>query len=138
MAGLELAVGQNLFPVEQLGGPYRALRALKPLFFQETSKLGNSPFLQDLPRSVVLHHIYSRAPDELESPMQKNKLTPKQYSLWLDTHGEEQIWKGIKATLDDYASKIRARGDKEFSPVYPLMIQLGSPLSGNSHGSNGN
>ncbi|KAL7184457.1 hypothetical protein ACSBR2_026585 [Camellia fascicularis] len=37
--------------------------------------------------------------------MQRNKLTPLQYSLWLDSQGEDQIWKGIKATLDDYAAK---------------------------------
>uniref|UniRef100_A0A0D6QR93 Conserved oligomeric Golgi complex subunit 5 n=1 Tax=Araucaria cunninghamii TaxID=56994 RepID=A0A0D6QR93_ARACU len=138
MAELELVVGQNLFQVEQLGAPYRALRALKPLFFQETSRIASSPLLQDLPCSVVLHHLYSRAPDELESPMQRTKLTPKQYSLWLDSQGEEQIWKGIKATLDDYAAKISARGDKEFSPVYPLMLQLGSPLAQNTPVSKGN
>lgn len=129
MAELELAVGQNLFPVEQLGAPYRALRALRPILFLETCQLGASPLLQDLPLSVILHHLYSRGPDELQSPMQRNKLTPLQYSLWLDSQGEDQIWKGIKATLDDYAVKVRARGDKEFSPVYPLMIQLGSSLS---------
>ncbi|KAF3966332.1 hypothetical protein CMV_009553 [Castanea mollissima] len=93
MAELELAVGQNLFPVEQLGAPYRALRAFRPLIFLETSQL---------------------------------------YSLWLDSQGEDQIWKGIKATLDDYATNVRARGDKEFSPVYPLMLQLGSSLTKNA------
>ncbi|GJN14373.1 hypothetical protein PR202_gb01194 [Eleusine coracana subsp. coracana] len=97
MAELELAIGQNLFPVEQLGAPYRALRAFRP--------------------------------DELQSPLQRNKLTPLQYSLWLDSQGEDQIWKGIKATLDDYEMKIRSRGDKEFSAVYPLMLQIGSSLS---------
>ncbi|XWS22209.1 hypothetical protein CRYUN_Cryun29cG0014600 [Craigia yunnanensis] len=129
MAELELAVGQNLFPVEQLGAPYRALRAFRPLIFLETSQLGASPLLQDLPPSVILHHLYSRGPEELQSPLQRNKLTHLQYSLWLDSQGEDQIWKGIKATLDDYAAKIRARGDKEFSPVYPLMLRLGSSLS---------
>jgi hypothetical protein len=129
MAELELTVGQSLFPVEQLGPPYRALRAFRPLIFLETSQLGGSPLLQDLPPSVVLHHLYTRGPDELESPLQRNRLTPLQYSLWLDSQGEDQIWKGIKATLDDYAAKIRSRGDKEFSPVYPLMHQLGSSLT---------
>ncbi|KAH7578431.1 hypothetical protein ACOSP7_000298 [Xanthoceras sorbifolium] len=129
MAELELAVGQNLFPVEQLGAPYRALRAFRPLIFLETSQLGESPLLQDLPPSVILHHLYSRGPDELQSPLQRNKLTHLQYSLWLDSQGEDQIWKGIKATLDDYAAKVRARGDKEFSPVYPLMLQIGSSLT---------
>ncbi|GLT63331.1 hypothetical protein SLA2020_359040 [Shorea laevis] len=132
MAELELAVGQNLFPVEQLGAPYRALRAFRPLIFLETSQLGASPLLQDLPPSVILHHLYSRGPEELQSPLQRNKLTPMQYSLWLDSHGEDQIWKGIKATLDDYAAKVRSRGDKEFSPVYPLMLQLGSSLTENT------
>ncbi|CAH8386520.1 unnamed protein product [Eruca vesicaria subsp. sativa] len=129
MAELELAVGQNLFPVEQLGAPYRALRAFRPLIFLETSEMGSSPLIQDLPPSIVLHHLYTRGPDELESPMQKNRLSPKQYSLWLDNQKEDQIWKGVKATLDDYAVKIRSRGEKEFSPVYPLMLQIGSSLT---------
>lgn len=132
MAELELAVGQSLFPVEQLGAPYRALRAFRPLIFLDTSQLAASPLLQDLPPSIILHHLYTRGPDELQSPLQRNKLTPLQYSLWLDSQGEDQIWKGIKATLDDYASRVRARGDKEFSPVYPLMIQLGSSLTENA------
>jgi hypothetical protein len=135
MAELELAVGQNLFPVEQLGAPYRALRAFRPLIFLETSQLGASPLLQDLPPSVILHHLYSRGPDELQSPLQRNRLTHVQYSLWLDSQGEDQIWKGIKATLDDYAAKVRARGDKEFSPVYPLMLQVGSSLTENASAS---
>ncbi|KAK4758881.1 hypothetical protein SAY87_020182 [Trapa incisa] len=132
MAELELAVSQNLFKVEQLGAPYRALRAFRPLIFLETSQLGASPLLQDLPLNVILHHLYTRGTEELQSPVQRNRLTPLQYSLWLDSQGEDQIWKGIKVTLDDYAAKVRARGDKEFSPVYPLMLQLGSSLTNTS------
>ncbi|KAJ4772572.1 Conserved oligomeric Golgi complex subunit 5 [Rhynchospora pubera] len=128
MAELELAV-QNLFPVEQLGPPYRALRAFRPIIFLETSQLVQSPLLHDLPQSVILHHLYSRGPDELESPMQRNKLTVTQYSLWLDSQGEDQVWKGIKATLEDYEMKVRARGDKEFNPVYPIMLQIGSAMA---------
>ncbi|KAG6471116.1 hypothetical protein ZIOFF_072213 [Zingiber officinale] len=94
-----------------------------------------SSFLEtDQPPSVILlHHLYSRAPDELQSPLQSNQLTPKNYSMWLDdSHGEDQIWKGIKATLDDYQRKVRARGDKEFSLVYSLMLQIGSSLAENT------
>lgn len=131
MAELELAVTQNLYPVEQLGAPYRGLRAFRPLIFLETSQLGSSPLLQDFPPSVILHHLYSRGPDDLQSPLQRNKVTPLQYSLWMDSQGEDQIWKGIKATLDDYTAKVRSRGDKEFSPVYPLMQKIGASLTGN-------
>ncbi|PKA62218.1 hypothetical protein AXF42_Ash015103 [Apostasia shenzhenica] len=132
MAELELAIGQNLFPIEQLGPPYRALRAFRPIIFLETSQLENSPLLNDLPPSVILHHLYSRGPDELLSPLQRNKLTPLQYSLWLDSQGEDQIWKGIKATLEDYELKARAQGDKEFSSVYHLMMKIGSTILINS------
>ncbi|KAK9691342.1 hypothetical protein RND81_09G191000 [Saponaria officinalis] len=132
MAELELAVGQNLFPVEQLGPPYRALRAFRPVIFLDTAQLEASPLLQDLRPSTILHHLYSRGPDELQTPMQRNKLTPIQYSLWLDSQGEDQIWKGIKATLDDYESLVRSRSDKEFDPVYPIMLRIGSSVSGSS------
>ncbi|XP_072984460.1 conserved oligomeric Golgi complex subunit 5 [Typha latifolia] len=128
MAELELAVGQNLFPVEQLGAPYRALRAFRPVIFLETAQLERSPLLQDLPPSVILHHLYSRGPDDLQSPLQRNKLTPLQYSLWLDSQGEDLIWRGIKTTLDDYELRVRTRGDKEFSQVYILMLHIGSAL----------
>jgi len=125
---LELVVGQTLFPVEQLGSPYRALRAFRPLLFLKTSEFASNPLLQELPPSVILHHLYSQAPEELESPMRQSKLSPQQYSLWLDSQGEEQAWKGIKVTLDEYAAKVKARGDKEFSPIYLLMLQLGTLL----------
>ncbi|KAG6547278.1 hypothetical protein Mapa_011214 [Marchantia paleacea] len=134
MAELELVVGQSLYPVEQLGAPYHALRAFRPLIFLDTSQLSGSPLLKELPLSVVLHHLYSRGPEELESPMKKLRLSFQQYSLWLDNQGEEQIWKGIRGTLDDYAARVKARGDKEFSPVYPLMLQLGSSLIDHGQG----
>ncbi|KAF3445032.1 hypothetical protein FNV43_RR14725 [Rhamnella rubrinervis] len=34
-------------------------------------------------------------------------LIPLQNSLWLDSQGEDQIWKGEKETLDDYASRLQ-------------------------------
>ncbi|EEF38383.1 conserved hypothetical protein [Ricinus communis] len=108
MVELELTVGQNLFPVQQFGPPYRALRA-----FRSATKCDTSPLI-------------------LLRPLQRNRLTQLQYSSWLDSQGEDQIWKGIKATLDDNAAKVRSRGDKEFSPVYPLMLRLGSSLTKNA------
>ncbi|CAA6656559.1 unnamed protein product [Spirodela intermedia] len=113
MAELELAVGQNLLPVEQLGAPYRALRALRRLIFLDTALLAGSPLLQELPASAVLHHLYSRRSD----------LTPLQYSLWMDSHGEEQIWKGVKATVDGY---LAGAGE---DPVCALMLRVGAEMA---------
>jgi hypothetical protein len=42
---LEFAVGEKLYPVEQLGAPYRAVRAFRPLLFLETEQFPNSPLL---------------------------------------------------------------------------------------------
>eukprot|EP00850_Spirogloea_muscicola_P018813 SM000176S03144 [mRNA] locus=s176:243275:249137:+ [translate_table: standard] len=128
MADFEFHVGQSLYPLERLGAPFRALRAFRPLIFLETSLLASSPLLQELPPSVVLHHLFSRAPDELESPLQRNRLSPAKYSLWLDSHSEEDTWKGIRAGLESYAQAVRARGDREFTPIYPLMLSLGQSL----------
>ncbi|CAI6007212.1 unnamed protein product [Closterium sp. NIES-65] len=85
-------------------------------------------FCLDLPPSVVLHHLFSRAPPELLSPFTRIQQPPARYSLWLDQHSQQQAWQGIKASLDDYVGNVRARGGKEFHPVYAVMLQLGQTL----------
>ena len=84
MAELEAAVGQNLFPVEQLGAPFRVVRAFRPLLFLETAAVRDSPLRKELPPSVVLHHLYSRAPAELQSPHARNGLSPAQVGVGHD------------------------------------------------------
>lgn len=71
-------MGQHLLPLEQLGGPARALRAFRRLLFVESADLEGSPVLKELPRPEVLHHLYSRAPAELQSPHTRSSLTPAQ------------------------------------------------------------
>ena len=46
----------------------------------------------------------------------------------MDKHTEEEIWHLIKSTLESYASQVNARGEKEFTPVYPVMMALGPEL----------
>ena len=78
LAELEAAVGQQLLPLEQLGGAARALRAFRRLLFLESSEVEGSPLLKELPRPEALHHLYSRAPPALESPHTRSGLTPSQ------------------------------------------------------------
>jgi hypothetical protein len=115
-----------MFQVEQLGAPYRALRVLKPLFFQETTKLGSSPLLQDLPRSVFLHHLYSRAPNELESPLQREKLTPKKYSLWLDFKEKSKFGKVSKLLWMIMLQRLVSKEIKD-SALYILLFYNWTP-----------
>eukprot|EP00898_Chlorokybus_atmophyticus_P001187 jgi/Chlat1/2069/Chrsp17S02540 len=127
-AELELVVAQNIYPVEKLGAPYRALRAFRPLIFLETHQLESSPLLQELPASAVLHHLFTRGPDELQSPHRRAGLTAAQYSLWLDQHSEEDVWRGVKASLDAYAQLIKSRGEPQFAPIYPIIMSVGQRL----------
>lgn len=46
-------MGQQLLPLEQLGGPARALRAFRRLLFLEGPELEGSPLLKELPRPEV-------------------------------------------------------------------------------------
>lgn len=78
-------MGQNLFLVKQLGTPYVALCAFSPVIFLEILCLLGSPLLLNLPASDILHRLYSRGPDELQLPMQRNNFTPLWYCLWLDS-----------------------------------------------------
>lgn len=75
---MEVAVGQNIWPLQAIGPPHAMLRALRPLLFVETPAIPQSPFLNHLPATVVLHHLYSRAPAALQSPHIRSGLTPAQ------------------------------------------------------------
>jgi hypothetical protein len=99
MAELELALAA-VAPVESVGAPYRALRALRPLLFLETPAVAASPLVEELPRSVVLHHLLSRAPPEVLSPHVRAGLTPAKYAAWLASASEADVWRGVAASLD--------------------------------------
>jgi hypothetical protein len=127
MAQLEFAVSL-LYPVKDLGMPYRILRALRPFLFRETSTIQECPELQILPPSVILHHLFSRGTPSLQLPHAVRGWTVTKYSEWLDSHSEEEIWQLIKNSLDLYANQVNQRGEKEFTPIYPVLLQLGPSL----------
>lgn len=119
---VQAAVGRCLFPVERLGAPFRTLRAFQTLLSMDTGDVSSGLVLRDIPKIVVLHHLYSRAPPGLASPHTRTGLSPSQYSLWLDNHSAEAAGDGVKAALDACSSK--AKGQQGFDEVYPLMMAL--------------
>lgn len=122
ISDLQVAVGQHLYPVERLGPPYKAFRAFRALLFLETGNIQGSPVLKELPRSVVLHHLFSRAPPGLMSPYVRSGLSPSQYSHWIDQQSIEGVVMGIQACLEACQSK--AKDQKGFQEVYPVMLEL--------------
>jgi len=122
MAELQLAVGSSLYPLEQLGQPYRILKAFRSLLFTETSSILSSPLLRELPPSVTAHHIFSRLPAEVQAPHERSGLTAAQYSLWLDTHSTEEALAGGKQALD--ASEPQWRASPEAAGIVGIILQL--------------
>ena len=78
MAELEAAVADYLLPLDVIGAPHRVLRAFRPLIFLGTPELAASLLVAALPPSIVLHHMYSRAPAALQSPHIRSGFTPAQ------------------------------------------------------------
>eukprot|EP00894_Picocystis_sp_ML_P002723 jgi/Pico_ML_1/53240/g3817.t1 len=97
--------------------------ALKTLLFTETSALGGSTVLQDMPRIHVLHHLFSRAPLELQSPYARMGLPASKFNAWLDEHTEDDAMEAVRESLSAYSS---LQGGMAFDPVYLVLQKLSS------------
>ncbi|XP_023278745.1 conserved oligomeric Golgi complex subunit 5 [Seriola lalandi dorsalis] len=125
-AQMEMAVGPLCRRVSDLGRPYRMLRSFRPLLFQTSELIANSPAVGDLiPYSTLLHFLFTRAPSELKSPHQRAEWSIARYSQWLDDHpSERDRLTLIRGALEAYVQSVRARQGKEFASIYPIMLQL--------------
>uniref|UniRef100_A0A3Q3WBS5 Conserved oligomeric Golgi complex subunit 5 n=1 Tax=Mola mola TaxID=94237 RepID=A0A3Q3WBS5_MOLML len=126
-AHMEMAVAPLCRRVSDLGRPYRMLRAFRPLLFQTNEVIASSPAVGDLiPYSTLMHFLFTRAPAELKSPHQTVLcIIIARYSQWLDDHpSERERLSLLRGALEAYVQSVRARKGKEFSPIYPVMLQL--------------
>ncbi|KAM7377824.1 hypothetical protein PAMA_012969 [Pampus argenteus] len=125
-AQMEMAVAPLCRRVSDLGKPYRMLRSFRPLLFQTSELIASSTAVGDLiPYSTLLHFFFTRAPSELKSPHQRAEWSIARYSQWLDDHPSERDRLSlIRGALEAYVQSVRARQGKEFSPIYPIMLQL--------------
>ncbi|XP_068713905.1 conserved oligomeric Golgi complex subunit 5-like [Montipora foliosa] len=132
MAQIEFALGPLCHKVSDLGKSYKLLRSFRPLLFQTPQDIVDNPSLgESLSRSVVLHYLFSRAPNELKYPHEVAGWSLSYYSQWLDEHvSEEEKLALIKGTLEAYAQSVRSRGEKEFAAMYPIMLQILQAASG--------
>jgi len=134
MAQIEVAVGPLCHKVSDLGKSYKLLRSFRPLLFQTSEDILHNPSLgESLPHSVVLHYLFSRAPNELKYPHEVAGWSLSFYSQWLDEHtSEEERLALIRGTLEAYVQSVRSRGEKEFAAIYPIMLRILQAASGGS------
>ncbi|XP_075414657.1 conserved oligomeric Golgi complex subunit 5 [Tenrec ecaudatus] len=123
---MELAVGPFCRRISDLGKSYRMLRSFRPLLFQTSERVASSPALGDIiPYSVVIQFLFTRAPAELKSPLQRAEWSHARFSQWLDDHpSEKDRLFLIRGALEAYVQSVRSREGKEFAPVYPIMVNL--------------
>ncbi|KAF8972928.1 Golgi transport complex subunit 5-domain-containing protein [Flammula alnicola] len=117
MTGLEFALnafivdntqnkrGGNL---ELIGDEYRALRAMRPLFFLENKELASRSHTAGLPPLIVLHHILVRSPIPL--PHKLHGWQEAEYVRWVDEHSEEESWTLVEGGLTHWEKVSETEG----------------------------
>jgi hypothetical protein len=134
-AEVEAAVAAHLAPPAALGTPLRAGRALRRLLFASNAELAaaapGAGALKGVPRLEALLHLFSRAPAALEAPHARARLSPAQFSLWLDDHSEAEALRFISTALEAGAPKA-LKADPACGPLLALMRALAAGGGGSA------
>ena len=125
-AQLEAALAPLNLKTQEYGRELLTAKAFRPLLFQTPSDIVASPSVGGVvPYSVVLHHLFSRAPADLQSPYRVSGWSLSRYSRFLDDHPRERDrLMVISGGLDAYAQAVRERGETHYAVMYPLMKDL--------------
>ncbi|CAF0791631.1 unnamed protein product [Adineta ricciae] len=125
-AQMELALVPFCRRLTDLGKHYKILKAFRPLLVLNTDEFQNNSVVGDVvPYDVVLHHLFARAPDDLRSPHQVMNWSISRYIQWLDEHPNmNDRLTMMKNTLDTYVQTVRNRQQKEFAPIYVIILNI--------------
>jgi len=109
MTELEFAIAP-LQTVKEVGEPYRALKALKTALFKELpnviSSTNSNQIMEDLPLHVQLHLAWSSLPQsDFPSPWVLLSFSITQYSDWLDTHSDKELWQRLTPSIQSILSE---------------------------------
>jgi hypothetical protein len=125
MAEFEMAFTPFECKLSEVGAAYRQLRALRPLLFCDVQGIVNSRAVGEaITVSLVIHHLFSHAPEEILPPHNLKGWTFEQYSRWLDERTEAEKLRAIRESLEIYANSVKERGGLEFDPIYPIMLEM--------------
>ncbi|XP_071442716.1 conserved oligomeric Golgi complex subunit 5 [Hetaerina americana] len=106
---------------------FHTLRSLRPIILSaeipKIEELTNPD--SPVPPSLVMFSLFARGPTELLSPYESMNWSVERLSRWLDTHVSEREQLEIaRGSLERYESEVRQRGEKQFHPVYPIMVAV--------------
>ncbi|CAF0895279.1 unnamed protein product [Rotaria sordida] len=125
-AQIELALSPFCRRLIDLGKHYKILKAFRSLLILNTEEFQNNSAIGDVvPYDIVLHHLFSRAPIEMRSPHQVMNWSITRYIQWLDEHPNmSDRLAMIKGTLETYVQTVRNRQQKEFAPIYVIILNI--------------
>ncbi|CAF1271196.1 unnamed protein product [Adineta steineri] len=125
-AQIELALSPFCRRLTDLGKHYKILKAFRSLLILTTDEIQNNSAVGDIvPYDIVLQHLFSRAPSEMRSPHQAMNWSISRYIQWLDEHPKmSDRLAMIKGTLDTYVQIVRNRQQKEFAPIYVIILNI--------------
>lgn len=112
IADLEQDLRQHLYPPDLLGEPHTVLRSFRSLLFLDSPSLLTASSPPPLPLTVLLLHLFSRLPLAILTPAQRSKVSPKQYSHWLDAHSPAEALASLGAALDAADTRALAPEDE--------------------------
>ncbi|KAG8236863.1 hypothetical protein J437_LFUL017228 [Ladona fulva] len=120
--GMQIAVFENSHQ-----HIFHTLRSLRPLLISTeiptVEELINPDAL--VPPSLVMFSLFARGPSELLSPHQSMNWSVDRLSRWLDNHvSERERLEIARGSLERYESEVRQRGEREFHPIYPIMVSV--------------
>lgn len=139
---LETIIQTILCPkLTDLGMNYKQLKAFRhlletssPLQPENPSRLGTDVvdeahytqvLSESLPSSILLHYLFSYAPNDFKSPHQSLDWPVAKYTEWQDTHvSEKERLMVVKTCLEAYVNMVTQKNETQFATIYPLMFGL--------------
>ncbi|KAL5254224.1 hypothetical protein ACHWQZ_G013859 [Mnemiopsis leidyi] len=119
IAEMERVLG-GLLDEHAVSEQFKVLRAFRAVLFLSVEDLCT---VRNVPKPMLLNHMFSRAGDALLSPYKVAGWTPSQYVAWLYSHPYEVV-DMIQGTIQWYEDMIRESGAPAFDPIYPHIIKL--------------
>jgi len=101
----------------------QTIKAFKPLLFKNTELLTDPFQTAHIPLTILIHHIFTRAPAELMLPHQRFGWTGQHYSEWMDSHTEAELLELLSKCLEAYAEDQKNKG-QDLCEEYAILIQL--------------
>ncbi|QDZ19064.1 putative subunit 5 of oligomeric Golgi complex [Chloropicon primus] len=109
MKQIQGSIEKALCPLEALdalGGSQRSFQSFVTILLTETDDLRRQEEeLSSVPPVDLVHHLFSRMPDSLQSPQEASGLPTAKYVIWMEQHSTQEILQAAGEAIESYESK---------------------------------